>query len=187
MTAAGLKRNAPARVYIMGAKRSSNRQMVTPRTIVAEIRCAIRKTAKRLARWGGSHQRVKARTEAPGSLSRVISAAYGWGLNETRLNGSPHIARHSEPHIARHSNTCQRCRIAPTLERIAPHGRDHIVRESKGHPAREGRVHLAGNSRVHLAGNSRVHLAREGKGIFYGWQVGYILRCLGKVYSTYPR
>jgi hypothetical protein len=148
----------------MGADQSSNRQMVTLRTIAAEIRCTIRKAAEKLARWGGSHQRVKARTGPPGGLSRVISAAYGWGLNETRPNGLPHIARRSERHIAAHGNACQRCRIALTLERIDTHGRDHIARESKGHPARKGRVHLAGNSRVHLAGNSRVHLARQSKG-----------------------
>ena len=129
MATAALKRNAHARGYSMGAKSSRNRQTVTLRTIAAEIGCAISKAAERLARWSGGRQRVKARTGAPGGLSRVISAAYGLGFNRSRPN-------------------------------------------SKHHPTKQSKHHTAKQSKHHIASP---------------FQVKYILRIPGKVYSTYPR
>ena len=103
MAAAALKRTVHARSYTVSAKLSRIRQMVTLRTIAAEIRCAIRKAAENLARWGGGRERVKARTGPPRGLSRVISAADGLSFNRSRPNGEHHLARQSEHHLARQS------------------------------------------------------------------------------------
>lgn len=63
----------------MAAHTSTNRQTVSPRTMVAEIRCHHWKPAETLCRGGSTCRGVKRGIGAPRGLSRLISVADQWG------------------------------------------------------------------------------------------------------------
>jgi hypothetical protein len=71
-------------------------QKVARRTVTAETPCPIWKAAESASRCGDSREGLKRLTEAPGSLSALISAAYG-SLQYKELERPKGIANNSAP------------------------------------------------------------------------------------------
>jgi hypothetical protein len=164
----------------MAAHPSSNQRTVSARTLVAEIRCAIRKHAETLCRYGRGWQRVKAAAEPSRCLSGDISVSDGSGSDRSTPNSKGSllprtVERQNSPHLSGGKcrelygtvSDCERPHLGSgkhrELRRTVAHTIGYRIASTLERIGSHSRVHIAQNSRVHLAQNSRVRIVAHSK------------------------